>query len=386
MTSRERILAALAAQPVDRVPWVPLCSQTYFWSLPGYQRRFMPRWEGSLWPSPSGSWEDELRFRVGFFRDIGADFMSWGEFGGLFSRTVHRQIEGVETVERREGDLVITETRTPVGALRRVARWVPEAFTGYTVEHPLKGPAEWRVQEYLLEHTAPRADNEQAHRALQIIGEDGVALVGMPGSPMMGWLMGEFSIDGVSYGLADHPKELLSLERKQHRHNLEVCRLLAQNPAKIMCTMAVYGTAMVSPTMVRHHYVPQLREYTQILRAAGKFVLSHASGEPVGGILEMIPDTGLTGLYGIRQWPAPNAPGVVEVKRALGEGFAVCGGLDGDFLYRSSPARIKDATRRLLEAMAGRRGFILATADDTPYGAPPSHLEAVSEAVREFGS
>ncbi len=388
MTPRERILAALAGQEVDRIPWVPLCSPRYLFSLQEYRSRFSPDWRGSLWPAPSGSWEDELKFRVRLLRNIGADFMSWGEAGGIQADTfAMRQVAyegGIEVMRTREGDRITTLIETPLATLRRVVEWHPDSFTAYTVEHALKEPEDWRVQEYILEHTVLTSDAQRTEQTVDIIGEDGVAFVGFPGSPVMKWLMDDLTLEQITYALADASPEITSFERKQHEFNLRVCHLLAQDPGRIFCNMAVLGTAMASPKVVREHYLPYLKEYVDILRAAGKFAICHTSGEPVGAIVDCIDELAPIVLYGIRQFDEPNAPDMVRLREVVRDDVVLAGGLDPDFLHRSSPSEIRDQTLRLLDAIAGTPGTILATADDTSYGTPLQNLDAVSRAVEEF--
>ena len=57
MTSRERILAVLRGEKPDRVPWIPLCSWTYFESVPEYSA-------GSDWMSLEG-----MKARVNFYKE-----------------------------------------------------------------------------------------------------------------------------------------------------------------------------------------------------------------------------------------------------------------------------------------------------------------------------
>src|SRR3989304_1997704 len=83
MTPRERVLTVLRGGKPDRVPWVPEIGESFFRSLPEYRARFdvddftILR-EDQVW--------DALKFRIEFFRSIGADFLYWYACGGWLER------------------------------------------------------------------------------------------------------------------------------------------------------------------------------------------------------------------------------------------------------------------------------------------------------------
>ena len=79
MTSRECILAIFEGKKTERIPWIPLCSRTFFLSIPEYRKKFKPMSPAGSQPGLSKEliWK-ESEFRVKFYQKIGADFMDWG--------------------------------------------------------------------------------------------------------------------------------------------------------------------------------------------------------------------------------------------------------------------------------------------------------------------
>ena len=61
------------------------------------------------------------------------------------------------------------------------------------------------------------------------------------------------------------------------------------------------------------------------------------------------------------------------------------GGLDSDFIATGTVKEIQDKTRFIFADIAPGDNFMLATADDTPYGTPVENLKAVSDVFQEIG-
>ena len=96
--------------------------------------------------------------------------------------------DGVETTTRREGIHEITEWHTPVGSLRRVMRHSEEldrlGLPARIDEYPLKGPADYKVWEWIWQHRhwEPAYDAYRAYDAE--IGDDGLPMVSIGDVPL----------------------------------------------------------------------------------------------------------------------------------------------------------------------------------------------------------
>ena len=372
LPSRQRTLTVLRGGKADRTPWIPLCSGRFFSSLPEY-RKFIVDGREAVGQEYT---YDALRFRVEFYREIGADYMEWGTPSGY--RVVRSKVEMRRTEEDGE---VRTEYRTPIGSLTSVWVYSEEGHTYFPKKDLLERPDDFRVYEYIVEDTAYEPDYEDLEERLEVVGEDGVLFVWAPAPPLKDFLLGTMRLERAIFALADHPKQFGHLMDVVHRKNMELCEVLADSPAQVFVDTAVTGTGMISPDIFERYYLPYTREYAEVFHSRGKLYLNHASGEPVRDILDLIRQSGIDGLYGLSY---SSGMKLSEVRESLRD-MVVMGGIDPNFIASSTPDEIEAWTKYVLKDVAPADRFILGTADDVPYGTPVENLKAVSRVVEEFG-
>ena len=134
MNNRERILAILEGRPPDRIPWIP---RLLLWYTAKQRAGTLP----AKWANAT-------------LRDVEHDLgVGTPARNGKVFDVVD---DGVETTSRREGIHEITEWHTPVGSLRRVMRHSEEldrlGLPARIDEYPLKGPADYKVWEWIWQH------------------------------------------------------------------------------------------------------------------------------------------------------------------------------------------------------------------------------------------
>ena len=368
MTSRERIIAVLRGNKPDRIPWIPLCSWTYFESLPDYR-------EASNWGLP-----EALKLRIDFYKNkIRADYMQWG--GGSCYRT--KTSAKVEVKNTRRGNTIYTEYRTPFGSLTSEMVYSETAHTTYHTKDLLENVQDLKIYQYMVENKSYEPIYDGLAEQLNILGEAGVFFISAPPPPLKSFLLGTMRLKNAIYAIYDHKPEFDNLVKAIDSKNQEIYRILAESPGEIFLDAAVTGTGMISPKIFEEYYLPYTKKYAEILHKKGKLYINHASGEPVGNILEMIKMTDIDGLYGLSYPPVGDIK-ISGVRGGLGENIAVMGGLDSDFIATKTVREIQDRTRFILSDVAPGHNFMLATADDTPYGTPIENLKAVSDVVQEF--
>ncbi len=369
MTSRERIIAVLRGNKPDRIPWIPLCSWTYFESLPDYR-------EASNWGLP-----EALKLRIDFYKNkIRADYMQWG--GGSCYRT--KTSAKVEVKNTRRGNTIYTEYRTPFGSLTSEMVYSETAHTTYHTKDLLENVEDLKVYQYMIENTIYEPDYDGLTEQLNILGEEGVFFISAPPPPLKSFLLGTMRLKNAIYVIHDHKSEFDNLVKVVDSQNQEIYRILSESPGEVFLDAAVTGTGMISPKIFEEYYLPYTKKYVEILHKKGKLYINHASGEPVRNILEMIEMTDIDGLYGL-SYPPVGDMKISGVRSGLGDNVTVMGGLDSDFIATGTVKEIQDKTRFIFSDIAPGDNFMLATADDTPYGTPVENLQAVSDVVQEIG-
>ena len=380
MNSRERILNALTGRDHDRIPWIPLCSMSYFASLPEFNRRFQVGFYGDGFTTGRGTWQEQLDWRASFYSNLGMDFMAWGDGGD-----VRIEVSGAETRIRETAPHQYTvETAFEGGILTRSDAYRPAFFSAFPVRHLIEERNDLSMLARLARISAVECDVGFAETYLEILRGRGVNFADIPAAPIQNALCGLSREENLLLWLHDKAPEVERYEEAQHKLNLEICRKRAAGGFQVFCNRAVLGLGLVSPSLVREHYLPYLKEYEQLMRSAGKTVLYHTSGEPVGALAQDIADARIGGLYGL-SYPAPrHTPEIWEIAERLPRDTVLSGGPTPDHLSRAKPEQIKNTVRRLLEKTASCKTFLLGTSDDVVPGTPPENLQAVSEAVEEF--
>ncbi len=386
MNSRQRILAVLRGSRADRIPWIPLTSQTFFASVPEYQAKFGAEDQGDYMPQRETFAEmlEDLAFRVSYRRSLGTDYMDWGF---IAIPVFERVYDGVSIHTEGDGDRRVVHYQTPIGTLTQERVLSTGAKTLFPVTSLFKSAEDFKIYAYVLEHTRIVPLYDRVEACLETIGEAGVAFVAAPSAPIKDWILSNMLVEDLSYALVDHPQELRELEDLAHVKNLEMCRIQAASSAEVFIDFSVSGTGMISPSIYRDHYLDYSKEYTQIYHAQGKIRLDHTSGEPLRGILSMLAETGVDGLYGISlpEYGHGDAD-LREIRAALGPDVTLIASMEPHLLATASEQEVKEAAMYILDQCAQIGGrFMLGTADDLPFGTPPRNIAAVSEVVEKHG-
>jgi hypothetical protein len=306
--------------------------------------------------------------------------MQWGGFPCHRTKSSAR----VEVKSTRKDNTIYTEYHTPVGTLTSEQVYSETAHTIYHTKDLLENVEDLKVYQYMIENQSYEPEYDRLAEQLNILGEEGVFFISAPPPPLKSFLLGVMRLKNAIYIIHDHKPEFDNLVKVVDSKNQEIYQILAESPDEVFLDAAVTGTGMISPKIFEEYYLPYTKKYAEILHKKGKLYINHASGEPVRNILEMVKMTDIDGLYGL-SYPPVGDMRISEVRNGLGGNIAAMGGLDSDFIATKTAKEIQDKTRFILSDVAPGDNFMLATADDTPYGTPIENLRAVSDVVQEFG-
>lgn len=119
-----------------------------------------------------------------------------------------------------------------------------------------------------------------------------------------------------------------------------------------------YKTAtMISPEDLRRYVFPWQKRLAEIAHAHNMPFLLHSCGNLRQIMDELIDDVGIDAKHSFEDVIMP----VAEAKKLYGDRIAVLGGVDVDFLCRSSEEEVRAYTRRVIEACAPGGGWALGT-------------------------
>ncbi len=145
--------------------------------------------------------------------------------------------------------------------------------------------------------------------------------------------------------------------------------------------MGFKHATMISPAALRQYVFPWQKKLAEIAHAAGKPFLLHSCGNLEEVMEDLIEEVGIDGKHSFEDVIMP----VGEAKRRWGNRLAMLGGIDMDFLCRSTPEQVRAYVRRTLEECMPGGGYALGTGNTAANYVPVENFLAMLEAGREFG-
>lgn len=134
---------------------------------------------------------------------------------------------------------------------------------------------------------------------------------------------------------------------------------------------------MFSPEDMRRFVFPWHRKIVQTIHAAGVPAILHSCGNLEAVMDEIIDDLKYDAKHSYEDKITP----VEEAYARWGSRIAILGGIDVDFVCRSTPERIQDRCRRMLEMSESRGGYALGTGNSVPEYVPQDNYLAMVRAA-----
>jgi len=357
MTSRERWLAAVRGQPVDRLPFWPKIDGAYA----GHQAEPYRQMDNPA-----------LHHWIGSDRHVG------GPAGVRVVRSRTR-------VEHREQDgWRHTEYRTPAGVLTATHRFDPGSASWHPVEFPVKKVSDLEAMALAFADQRLELDPEElerAHALVAEIGEQGVTATNIGVSPLMDWLQHLAGIEQGHLLLSDHPAEVEALFAVMHQALCRRAEIIADRaPYPLVYSTENTSTTLISPALFRRYCHRHLADYGRIVTAAGKHHILHMCGH----LKALLPDIAALPAAGIEAFTTPPVGNTT-----LGDGRAACprqcliGGTNASLWLQEAPAIIAELERDL-GALPHRRGLVVTSAGVMPPAARPETIRQVAEWVKGY--
>lgn len=368
MNNRERLLAILDRRPPDRIPWIP---RLLLWHQARQLTHTMPkRFEGlSL---------REVERALG----LGTPARD-----GVICRPHYD--DTVQRVERREGGKLIVEHHTPLGMVREVTHYSDDldeqGLPGRVEEFPLKGPEDYRVWEWVVQHTtyAPAYDEYLAYD--REVGEDGLPMVQVGDVPLHEFAQVLAGYEYAYYQMADYPREvdhLLAVMAEAQRERL--WPVVAKSPARLLLHGMHLSTQFTPPKLFERYVIPYYQGFMAAMHEHGKAVAMHADND-TSAILAHIERAGWDMVECFVT--APMVPlTLAEARAAWGNRVIIWGGLPSLLLSPSVPEdEFRAYMRELLRAIAPGDAFILGIADNAMPDSLIDRVAWVTELLAERG-
>ena len=358
MTSRERWHAALRMQPVDRLPfWPKIFDKSYT------QAQAAPYREMTI---------PELYAYIGC--DPHVPVAACTREGRTKTSVESVTTEGVR----------VTTYIAPSGVLEAVDHFDADSGSWHPVIFPVKRREDIAVMTEIYADCRLELDPEKLEanrKTIAWIGEGGSTWTGIGRSPLMNWLEFVAGIEGGQYLLADYPEEVERLFEAMHRVLVRSAELLTEHsPVDALYMIEDTSTTYVSPKQYLRYCKPQISEYGEIVRSAGRPMMLHMCGHLMG-LLPTLAGMPADGFEAFTTPPVGNTT-LLDGRTACPDKTLV-GGTNAA-LWLEPADRIIAQIEGDLDALPHHRGVVISSAGMMPPGCRPETIKQVCDWVRAY--
>jgi uroporphyrinogen decarboxylase len=144
--------------------------------------------------------------------------------------------------------------------------------------------------------------------------------------------------------------------------------------------MGFKTSTLISPEHLREYILPWHKRYADLAHQTGRLFMLHSCGniEPV--MPDLIDTVGIDARHSYEDVIVP----VEKFKSRWGDRVAVLGGVDVDMLSRSTPDRVRQRTREILDTCAPAGGYACGSGNSIPNYVPAANYLAMVETIHQF--
>jgi len=319
-------------------------------------------------------WSDEST--VAFSRYLGLDI---ADFCGSRIKERHRKVN-TDSQKDAQGR-VITSWQTPKGELRRIQQYSADTGMYYTVEHEVKERDDLARLACVFEDTEYylTPEDRELHRVRrQLIGDDGIMLCAISGTPLGQMIRVHAGVETTAYLWADARKELHDLFKvmeEAHRRMLAMA-LTCENDAIV--TVDDTSTTTISPDMFAEFCLGYTDRMADATHAADRFYYHHSCGL-IRDLLPLYRQTKMDAVHAFTIPPIGNVT-VAEGRKLLGPDITIIAGFSSiklAIISEKRAAAARDIETLFRDASPGNR-FILNLAPE-----PCNTMEEMAFIVQE---
>lgn len=144
--------------------------------------------------------------------------------------------------------------------------------------------------------------------------------------------------------------------------------------------MGFRGGTLISPADLRALVLPGHRRMAELAHSAGRPYILHSCGNIEAIMDDLIDDVGIDGKHSFEDAIQP----VAEAKRRYGNRISLLGGMDVDFLCRSTEEAVRARTRETLQQCMPGGGYCLGTGNSVTNYIPLENYLAMLDEGRRF--
>jgi len=262
------------------------------------------------------------------------------------------------------------------------------ASLGWTQEHAIKGPDDYKVLGFIFENLDVLPNYEGARAYMDEVGDCGVVAVGGPslGASPMHHIQKEF-LDPTQffYEYKDHYPLMAGLAEKVGVYFDKVLRLIEDGPGEVVLWGGNYDDMLTYPPYFEKEILPWLQKASVRLNAKGKLLATHTDGENQG-LMDLIRECGAQVAESITPYPMTKVR-IEEYYARWSDRMTLMGGIPECLLLEEtgSGEELDAYLDNLFRSVAPGSRLILGVADSTPPNAVFDRLIRIGDRIEEEG-
>ena len=357
MTPRERWLAAVRLEPVDRLPF---------------------------WPKIDGSYP---RAQAGRFREMGVDDLhAWiGSDRHVGTPCCVREVRKTTSVAySRTGNESRKVFTTPHGRKELVCQFDEASCSWHPVQFPVTTPEDIRLMAEIFEDVTVELDPtelEKVFATVKRLGQDAVTAVSVGESPLMFWIEWVANLDNGQYLLADCREEVERLFAAMQRVLVETTKLVCKHhPADLIYLTENTSTTLISPEQYRTYCSPQVGACADLVRAAGRNCVLHMCGH----LKAILPELAGVRARAFEAFTSPTLGNTTLLDGRRGcPDVCLIGGTNAMLWLKPAREIIAEIQARLDE-LPHHRGIVLTSSGVMPPRCKPETIKDVCDWVKTY--
>lgn len=393
MTERERMLAAIAGRPADRIPFAPRMDLWYI----------AHRARGTVPARFAGCNTVEMAQILGVAcHAVGADFtLSGGRDVALRGLGIdnHRdypyrvELQGLPMQSDDDGEHLRTRIRTSLGEvfthLQCTGQMARDGISlPFVNAYAITSPGDFDAVAEVFEHLRVIPTPESYAQFSARVGDRGIAVARGPiaASPMHLILHELVAMDRFFYLYHDVRDALHRLCERMTPFFESLLEALATCDAEVVFWGANYDQDLTWPPFFQAEIAPWLRRVADRLHASGKYLLTHCDGENEA-LLPLYPACRFDVAESVCPSPMTRCS-LAQLRAALSPGAAVFGGIPSVCLLPGSmdEARFEAYLDQVFADLGQGDGLIFGVADNVPPDADLSRIQRIAERIEAFGA
>jgi len=290
----------------------------------------------------------------------------------------------VKTETRIVGNMCYRVFRTPVGKVTMKERiGLREGAGGsWIIEHPIKGPSDFEIVEFIIEDTIYVPDYSLFTRAEENLGGDGIVFVWAGRSPLQEMQINLMGYKMFAVSLYRYPEMFESLYRVLERKADERYKIISDSPAEIVNGTDNINSEIVSPKLYEKYIIPFYERQANLLHRRGKILEDHMDGK-LKSLKNLISKTALDAVEAFT--PPPMGDLTLSEARAAWKDKVISLNFPESVILEGPDAVEKQVLKILHEAGRGDNLIITVTED-----IPPSYrwesLSIITEILEKHGT